>query len=250
MMKEYVDQHEHFVLNWVTEPEYGIDDEVAGSKMMKYEFALLHLDDSSIVVIVDCDVFVTNPHASPLDIWENFAHKDTSLILSRDAHWRMGVPVNSGMIIMKPGSFTRQVLETVVKKGRLDPDMHGNLYNAKTLVDQPRLTFELRELGQLDTNSKSPCEVHSHVTIVTQRVMNSFYRIPNSFWSGFHYDPPESKWRVGDFVSHVTGMDAKERVKAARIFGKGCVGIEDNTEGLGKLTTDGRYSASPGSSVT
>jgi len=83
--------------------------------------------------------------------------------------------------------------------------------------------------------------VHNHVTIVSQRVMNSFYRNPNSFWSGFHYDPPESKWRVGDWVSHVTGMDSRDRVAAARLFGKGCRGVEDNTGGLGRLTTDGKH---------
>jgi len=71
--------------------------------------------------------------------------------------------------------------------------------------------------------------------------MNSFYRNPNSFWSGFHYDPPESKWRVGDWVSHVTGMDSRDRVAAARLFGKGCRGVEDNTGGLGRLTTDGKH---------
>ena len=77
-MKEYVDEHEHFVLNWVTEPEYGLDDEVTRSKMMKYELALLHLDDSSMIVIVDCDVFVTNPHVTPLDVWNKVIGENRS----------------------------------------------------------------------------------------------------------------------------------------------------------------------------
>lgn len=141
---------------------------------------------------------------------------------------------------LSPLRYLIPLVTFLVAHPRLSPDMHGNLYNAKTLVDQPRLTFELRELGQLNTKPVSPCEIHSHVTVVTQRVMNSFYRIPMSFWSGFHYDPPESKWRVGDWVSHVTGMDATQRVKAARIFGNGCPGIKDNTARLGKLTTDGK----------
>jgi hypothetical protein len=47
-----------------------------------------------------------------------FAHKETSIVLSRDAHWKIGVPVNSGLVLLKPDGFTRQVLETVVRKGR------------------------------------------------------------------------------------------------------------------------------------
>ena len=68
--------------------------------------------------------------------------------------------------------------------------------------------------------------------------MNAFYRNPDWYWSGFHYDPEASKWRRGDWLSHVTGMQAKDRVEAARMFGGGCEGIEDNTDGL-VLTTDG-----------
>ena len=245
VMSNYVALHEHFELHWIDEPNGGRENksggklrknEVLASKLMKYEAALQHLDESSLVVLLDCDIFITNTKISPVDVWNEFAHEDTSIIVSRDAHWKMNVPINAGMIIVKPSKFSREILESVREKGRLTG--HGNLYNARTLVDQPRLTFELSELNQVDTKPEAECEIHSKVTIVSQRVMNSFYRNPDSFWSGFHYDPPESKWRVGDWVSHVTGMKTKQRVEAAKLFGNGCVGIVDNTRGI-KLTSDG-----------
>ena len=69
--------------------------------------------------------------------------------------------------------------------------------------------------------------------------MNAFYRIPDSYWSGAHKDPEESKWREGDWLAHVTGMKAKPRVEAAKKFGKGCPGIVDNTDRV-VVTTDGK----------
>ena len=70
--------------------------------------------------------------------------------------------------------------------------------------------------------------------------MNSFYRIPDSFFSGFHYDKEESKWKEGDWVAHVTGMNVEMRVQAALFFGNGCPGVEDHTEGV-VITTDGLH---------
>jgi len=69
--------------------------------------------------------------------------------------------------------------------------------------------------------------------------MNAFYRVADSWMSGVHKDQEDSKWREGDWVAHVTGMKAEERVKAADMFGGGCEGIEDHTRGM-VLTTDGR----------
>eukprot|EP00520_Triparma_pacifica_P001715 CAMPEP_0118631780 /NCGR_PEP_ID=MMETSP0785-20121206/90_1 /TAXON_ID=91992 /ORGANISM="Bolidomonas pacifica, Strain CCMP 1866" /LENGTH=313 /DNA_ID=CAMNT_0006522499 /DNA_START=255 /DNA_END=1192 /DNA_ORIENTATION=+ len=228
-VEEYVAGHKHHVLEWVVGGDGGEleENDVQTAKMLKYALALRYLSNSTLTVIMDCDVFVTNPSISVLDIWKRWGTDSTSMIVARDAHFHMGVPINSGLIIVKDGEFVRRLFNDMLTKGRVE----GGKFNADTLVDQPRLTVELIERGELAATPKYDTELHKHVSIVSQRVMNAFYRIPDGFSSGVHYDKEDSKWREGDWVAHVTGMQAEERVKAANKFGKGCYGIEDNTGG-------------------
>jgi len=151
--------------------------------------------------------------------------------------WRL-VPLLRARLLTLAGTFCWHLFSNLIENKRLDWKVHGNLFNAATLVDQPRLTYDLMRLGQLEKVPKEETEYHSHVSIVSQRVMNSFYRIPDSYWSGAHKDPAESKWREGDWVAHVTGMQKGPRVEAAKKFGGGCPGVVDNTHRI-EITTDG-----------
>ena len=89
---------------------YSIPSNVVSSKLKKYELALSTLSSESLTVILDCDIFITNPSIPIQRIWDEYAHTETEVLLSRDAHWRMGVPVNSGVVILKGGEFSRTLL--------------------------------------------------------------------------------------------------------------------------------------------
>ena len=207
--------------------------------MLKYKKALEYLPSSTLTVIMDCDIFVTNSAVAISDIWHKWASDSTDLIISRDAHFHIGVPINSGLIIAKPSSFVEDVFGSLLTNERLETSVHASKFNADTLVDQPRLTFELIKRGQLLETPEYETELNEHVSVVSQRVMNAFYRKPDGFFSGAKKDRPESKWREGDWVAHVTGMQPKARVEAAKMFGGGCHGIIDRTQGM-VLTTDGK----------
>jgi hypothetical protein len=245
LIEKYARDH-NYALHWTqdSDMEY-VDsrsrqhhDDTIESKFSKYSKALEYFDSSSLVVIMDCDIFITNPDITIESIWARHSTPITDMMLARDAHYHLGVPVNSGLIIVRPSTFAKNFFSGMLKSGRLDAKVHGNLYNAKTLVDQPRLTYDLIRLGQLEPVPMDANERHSHVSIVSQRVMNAFYRVPESYWSGAHKDPEESKWREGDWVAHVTGMSATNRVAAAKMFGNGCVGVKDESEGI-VVSTDG-----------
>ncbi len=238
-MEDYAKKHS-YELSWETGSRtnnYALSGDPIASKMMKFRQALDAMSDSRLVVLMDCDIFVTNPTISIESIWSQWSTPTTSLILSRDAHWNLGVPVNSGMMIMKPSTFSATFINSIIEDGRLDK-MYGNLFNGDTLVDQPRVTVNLLKFGQLNEVPTSDTEFHEYVTIVSQRVMNAFYRLPESYFSGAHKDPEDTKWKEGDFVAHITGMNPENRVKAAKKFGNGCPGIVDKTKGM-VYTTDG-----------
>ncbi|GMH52309.1 hypothetical protein TrRE_jg8888 [Triparma retinervis] len=241
-VEDYVKIHDHYVLDWVIGEDLNVgEDDVKAAKMLKYTLALSYLPKSTLTVIMDCDVFVTNPNISILDIWKRWGTDTTDMIVARDAHLHLGVPINSGLIIVRDGDFVRSLFGDMIDKGRVD----GGQFNADTLVDQPRLTVELIDRGQLLATPAYDTELHEHVSVVSQRVMNAFYRVPDGWSSGVHKDAEDSKWREGDWVAHVTGMQVEERVKAADMFGKGCVGIEDKTDGM-LLTTDGEKTVGTG----
>ena len=114
------------------------------------------------------------------------------------------------MMLLKPSSFVKTLFEDMLAKGRVDP-RRFKVYNAKTLVDQPRLTVELVNRGELKKKPKNSHEVHSNVVVVSQRAFNSFYR------DNFEDDAKGSAWSEGDWVVHVSGMPIDKRVRAAKV---------------------------------
>ena len=88
-------------------------------------------------------------------------------------------------------------------------------YGAKHgLKDQPRMTYELLKRNEIIMPSTNYSESHEHVTIVPQRVMNSFHRKGKQY----QYDEPNSKWRKGDWLVHVTGMTSNQRLHEMKIL--------------------------------
>ena len=247
--QKYADKH-GYKLHWVTSASE--EETPSDAKMSKYSHVLKYFDKSSLILLMDCDIFITNPEITVEQIWEENSFPSTGIIVSRDAESTRGVPVNSGMVLIRPCQFSKLFLNSILEKGRWAEEGGGykilenvglggtGRYNSKTLVDQPRLTVELERLGQLsapetfplDSNLKNLNEYHEFATIVSQRVMNSFYR------KGYKHDSPESVWREGDFTAHITGMKTKDRVDGAQRFGDGCPGVVDLTDGI-VLTTDG-----------
>ena len=143
-MEAYANKH-GYGLTWAT-PSQSVQE----SKMMKYALASEMLGPDNLVVIADCDVFVTNDNVRVEDVWRDWSHDATEVLISRDAHWQMGVPVNSGLIILRGGDYSRRILQDMLEKGRVTDSRWKGRFNADTLVDQPRLTVSLLETDELE----------------------------------------------------------------------------------------------------
>lgn len=168
-------------------------------KFQKYA-AVLDNMKHDIMVLMDCDIAITNPQIKVEEIFEEY---NNDIIIARDAIWKKGVPINSGVIIFKNSQFSKGVLE----KMKYSSKSTSNKYLGKALVDQPVLTHLLVEKG-IKEHPSTAFEKTNHVTIVPQRVMNAFHRRGISF---FKNDPEDSRWRKGDWLAHVTGSPAPIR---------------------------------------
>ena len=77
-----------------------------------------------------------------------------------------------------------------------------------SLKDTEWLTHLLVSQGQLNENPVSEFESHEHVQVVSQRVMNSFFRRGYAFFKTDH----ENSAKKGDWLAHVTGSHPDERL--------------------------------------
>tara|TARA_B110000858_G_scaffold181876_1_gene220716 strand:- start:4257 stop:7181 length:2925 start_codon:yes stop_codon:yes gene_type:complete len=176
-------------------------------KFQKYA-AVLDNMKHDIMVLMDCDIAITNPQIKVEEIFEEY---NNDIIIARDAIWKKGVPINSGVIIFKNSQFSKGVLE----KMKYSSKSTSNKYLGKPLVDQPVLTHLLVEKG-IKEHPSTAFEKTNHITIVPQRVMNAFHRRGVSF---FKNDPEDSRWRKGDWLAHVTGSPARIRTQIMKELG-------------------------------
>ena len=160
------------------------------------------------MVLMDCDIAVTNPQIKVEEIFEEY---NNDIIIARDALWKNGVPINSGVIIFKNSEFSKNILE-IMKHSSTST---SNKFLGKALVDQPVLTHLLIKEG-IKEHPLDAFEYTKHVTVVSQRVMNAFHRRGINF---FKDDPEDSKWRKGDWLAHVTGSPAHDRIQIMEELG-------------------------------
>lgn len=159
--------------------------------------------DTSLVLLLDCDVAITNMDIRVEDVYKKYKN---DIIISRDALWNRGVPINSGVIIFAKSDWTLGIAKRLSVAKRLN----SHKYLAGSLVDQPVLTDILVKENTLIERPSKLFEYNKHVTVVDQQVMNSFLRRGHSF---FDKDPTHSKWKPGNWMAHVTGMKGTERLK-------------------------------------
>jgi len=172
--------------------------------MHKYTQMLRILEDtSSNVMFVDCDCMITNSTISIESVLMNHGMRD--LTVSRDVPWRPTskpwVPINSGVLIMRNTVFSKRLLKRVLKEPKLP-----SRWKQWGLLDQPMLTKVLYDMGELK-RTQTMEYMSTHISIVSQRVINSFYRTNSK------NDPAYSKWKPGDWIAHFTGDPTSMRVK-------------------------------------
>jgi len=177
-------------------------------KFQKYYEVLNHFS-SSVMLLLDCDIAITNMTIKIEDVFNKY---ENDLIISRDALWNRGVPINSGVIIFKKSVWTLNLL----KKMSFAKQLTDGKYLGGSLVDQPVLTDFLVRDNLLQQHPKKQFERSQHVTVVDQQVMNSFYRRGLEF---FKNDPKDSKWKPGNWMVHVTGSKGSERLKILKEIG-------------------------------
>ena len=178
-------------------------------KFQKYVRVRDMLTSHSTVLLMDCDVAVTNASVRVEDVWARHSHANgsTSMIIARDAWSNRGyIPFNTGVILFKRTDWTTAFLDDVITKQELKHPAHGRMWGAKHgLKDQPRLIEEVFSRSELIVPplALNTTEMHEHVSIVPQRVMNAFKRRGKMFK---YTDPKDSRWRPGDWLVHATGM--------------------------------------------
>ena len=160
---------------------------------------------------IDDDILITNPDISLESIVSQYGSRPTTfvpsptidLIITRDAHYLEGVPINNGIFLIRTNDWAKKFLADVWKFGSL----WDYVVRGQSLLEQQTMT----DLLGLNANrpERKNSYVTDHVSIIPQRVMNSFLRS-----SQMYDDPEESKWQPGDFAAHVTGMplDVRTRV--------------------------------------
>lgn len=178
-------------------------------KFQKYYEVLAEMTTASIILLLDCDIAVTNMSIKIEDVYNRYKN---DMVISRDALWNSGVPINSGAIMFRKSNWTLNLL----KKMSYAKQLKGDKYLSNTLVDQPVLTDLLVRENLLQRYPKNQFEQSKHVTVVNQQVMNSFYRRGISF---FKNDPEYSKWKPGNWMVHVTGSKGSERLKILQEIG-------------------------------
>ena len=167
-------------------------------KMHKYTQMLRILEEtSSNVMFVDCDCMVTNSTISIESVLMNHGIRD--LTVSRDIRWlpkrKPWIPINSGVLIMRNTEFSKRLLKRVLEEPKLP-----SRWKQFGLVDQPILTKVLYDMGELK-RTQTMQYMSTHISIVSQRTINSFYRTAPMFKN----DPKHSKWQPGDWIAHFTG---------------------------------------------
>lgn len=184
-------------------------DSVSHPKFQKYYEVLEHFD-SDLILLLDCDIAITNHSIRVEDVYNQYK---TDMIIARDAQWKRGnVPINSGVIIFRKSDWTTSLLTKMQNAVRSQSEK----YLGRWLVDQPVLTHILVNMGELKDRGVTEFEKSAHVSVVSQRVMNSFFRRGISF---FKTDPEESIWKHGDWMAHVTGSRGDERLKIMQELG-------------------------------
>jgi len=184
-------------------------DSVSHPKFQKYYEVLEHFD-SDLILLLDCDIAITNHSIRVEDVYNQYK---TDMIIARDAQWkRSNIPINSGVIIFRKSDWTTSLLTKMKNAVRSQSEK----YLGRWLVDQPVLTHILVNMGELKDRGVTEFEKSAHVSVVSQRVMNSFFRRGISL---FKTDPVESIWKHGDWMAHVTGSRGDERLKIMQELG-------------------------------
>ena len=178
-------------------------------KFQKYVHVKEELELYPSVLLLDCDVVVTSPEITVEGVWSANSNASTLLMIARDAWSEYGyVPFNSGVIIFKRGEWLTRLLDDILTGLETQHTVSGKHWGGKHgLKDQPRLTEELFLRREVDIpvppTWHNVTEMHEHVSVVSQRVMNSFKRRGKMYRNT---DPESSQWRQGDWLAHVTGM--------------------------------------------
>ena len=213
--KKYAAAH-GYALNWITQRNQG-----HSPKIQKYVEVLERMNkmpENNLILLTDCDVVVTNSSIRMETVWDTEAKADTSILLAKDPAWQSkGIPINSGMIMMKNNAWTRRLFEEIIVHG----PVHGN-WTQWNLLDQPILTKLLVQKGELAFTHRKCCLLcyncvpsttmslpGTHLGIVKDRAMNSIKRsIP--FFS--QSDARELEWHQGDWTAHITGSSRLRRL--------------------------------------
>ena len=151
----------------------------------------------------DADVLLTNKTEKLESLVQAWAEESTMLLFSRDPfsrkQGRKRTPINVGVIGVRASEWSRSFLELCIARGpSVTTKQIGNRWSPG-LVDQPRVTYLLHQLGEFVDDISAEIAISSHVTIVPLRNLQSICR-----WG--YKDRKEVHWQMGDFSAHVSGM--------------------------------------------
>lgn len=169
--------------------------------------------DADWLLWVDDDIVFTNLGSEMLTTWQaSVLSNGKALSVSEDS--AKYTVLNTGMILVKRGAESRQVLSDLWKFGE------GFLSNCP----QSRCLHEQQALRNLYTFGRhgAPSFYSDRVLVLPQRNdavglnLNTFHRTSHydacrGVQQDYEYDTPDSRWRNGDFTCHVTGMNIHMR---------------------------------------
>ena len=218
---QYASAH-GYQLHWIYSPRKGVS-----PKLQKYVEVLdriREMPDGGLVLLSDCDVVITNSSYKIEEVWMKQALPRSSLLVAKDPAWKShGIPINSGMLMVKNTAWLRSFFSKLIQHGPVT-----GTWKQWELLDQPILTKMLVQMNELTFTHWGCCfnchscipstnmtVLGSNLKIVENRAMNSIMRNPSRL-SFVHLDDNDLVWKTGDWTAHITGSSVATRVSLTK----------------------------------
>lgn len=220
---EYAKKHslEHISYHGNLAHDDGVYRAPYWSKVVALNDQLQKAQDGEWLVWLDASAIFTNSEKTFTDIIHRYGSdwkgSQKDIIVTTDPH----VPINNAVFLVRNTPWTREWIKEVWQRIDLARGGEANCWS----WGQPICHYEQQAMTELF--ERDP-DVKSHVVVIPNKEMNSFYRYSHedkyrNMKLNYDSDPESSKWSPGDFICKVTGMDRDRRLAIVKHVVENCI---------------------------
>ena len=182
---------------------------------------MLNKNECSWIMWIDSDAIFTDHNRKIEEIiaryapptqnsWWGWSTEKHLLMPSDESGTVPWIKINNGVFLIKNSDWSHQFINSVAAKYSLyknNGTPEQDAFQDLIFNHFPRDSFKAQNRSESDF---SEWNLASEVALVPQRVMDSFYREPK------YSDPAGANWRIGDFIAHLSGISAEDRLAGIR----------------------------------